>query len=237
MKLIGIIGKSGSGKTTLSNMLQRDNSTAIINLDEITVGFKSKINRKGTKSSTNKMGEEQLIHSGIVLNLADKLKNNRFIDNIYIGILGIFQNIGITREIKRFKKEGKSTIIIDASVLSALPVFKKIDYVIQVEAPFIQREKRIKQRDYMTNKSDIIRRDRHFNNSLRRKRNSNRINKSIINIGSLEDLQKLADEIYCKVVEGKTEKEPSMKEKYGGYKIKSPQIVRKKKSRTEKIKE
>ena len=47
------------------------------------------------------------------------------------------------------------------------------------------------------------------------------VDREIKNEGTLEDLQKIADEIYEVICNTKVSKEPSMKEKYGGYEIRT----------------
>ena len=113
MKLIGIIGKSGSGKTTFANMLKRDEKTAIINLDQVTVNFKSKIGKSKIKSYTNQMGEKRIAYTQRATKLLGILKNNKLIDGLYIKMLRIPQNKGIIKQIEDLKRKGFETVIVE----------------------------------------------------------------------------------------------------------------------------
>ena len=115
MKLIGIIGKSGSGKTTLSKLLQKDNSIAVIHLDDVT-NMKS-IARKMPKALiqnyTNNIGEEFIIPNNRIINILNILRKSRIFDKLYVSALRLPQEISIKRQVKEYEKEGKKCTIIE----------------------------------------------------------------------------------------------------------------------------
>ena len=104
--------------------------------------------------------------------------------------------------------------------MASLSLYKRLDYIIQIEAPFKAREDRVFERDSILKKGMMVIRDKEFKNSLGKK--IKRIDQKVKNNGSLEKLQQTADEIYLREIEPKMQNEnKSLKEKYGGYKVKS----------------
>lgn len=104
--------------------------------------------------------------------------------------------------------------------MASLSLYKRLDYIIQIEAPFKAREDRVFERDSILKKGMMVIRDKEFKNSLGKK--IKRIDQKVKNNGSLEKLQQTADEIYLREIELKMQNEnKSLKEKYGGYKVKS----------------
>jgi len=102
-------------------------------------------------------------------------------------------------------------------------MYKQLDYIIQIDAPFKERENRVFQRDNILKKGMMVIRDKEFKNSL--KRNNKRaayINKKINNTGSIEDLQKIADEIYFEIIDNnkKRKKKETVRERYRWHKTK-----------------
>lgn len=83
----------------------------------------------------------------------------------------------------------------------------------------------------------MVKRDIRFRDAQRyRKKSVKQIDERIKNIGTIEDLQKIADRIYTEQVIGiKQKNDETMQEKYGGYKIITPEMEMKSKSeRSEK---
>lgn len=120
MKLIGIIGKSGSGKTTLSNMLQKDESIAIIHLDKVTSAnpIAKRIPKRLTTNYTNNLGEKGMTFNSNIMKLLYKIKDNKVLDKIYLKILKIPRERTIEKQIKKYKAEGKKCVIIERIYLS-----------------------------------------------------------------------------------------------------------------------
>lgn len=115
MKLIGIIGKSGSGKTTLARMLQKDDSIAVIHLDDVT-NMKSIVKRMPKamiQDYTNNIGEEFIIPNAKIRNMLNVLRENKIFNKLYINALRLPQEISIKRQIKKYEKEGKKCTIIE----------------------------------------------------------------------------------------------------------------------------
>lgn len=115
MKLIGIIGKSGSGKTTLSRLLQKDNSIAVIHLDDITnmKSIAKKMPKSLIQNYTNNIGEEFIIPNNRIINILNTLRKSRIFDKLYVSALRLPQEISIKRQIKEYEKEGKKCTIIE----------------------------------------------------------------------------------------------------------------------------
>ena len=222
MKLIGIIGKSGSGKTTLSRMLQRDENTAVIHLDEVTnmKSIMKKMPKAMTQNYTNNIGEEFILPSVKIRKIINILRKNPILNRAYLRTLRIPQGININKQVERYKKEGKKCVIVEGCELGALPIYKQLDYIIRIDAPFIEREKRVYNRDILLQKGIMVRRDKAFRDSI--KKNRKQINRKIQNNGSIEELRKLSDEIYFEIIDNdiKKTKEETIRERYGGYKIK-----------------
>ena len=115
MKLIGIIGKSGSGKTTLARMLQKDDSIAVIHLDDVT-NMKSIVKRMPKamiQDYTNNIGEEFIIPNAKIRNMLNVLRENKIFNKLYINALRLPQEISIKRQIKKYEKEAKKCTIIE----------------------------------------------------------------------------------------------------------------------------
>ena len=69
-------------------------------------------------------------------------------------------------------------------------------------------------------KGVMVRRDKAFRDSI--KKNRKQINRKIQNNGSIEELRKLADEIYFEIIYNdiRQNKKETVRERYSGYKIK-----------------
>lgn len=119
-------------------------------------------------------------------------------------------------------------MFLNGATLGDFSVYDKFDYLIQIDAPFVEREKRVIQRkDIVYDKNTMVNRDLDFRQAQnRRKREGKRIDLKIENIGSKEDLQKIADRIYYEQIVGKKQKvNETMQDKYGGYKIRTPKMI------------
>lgn len=117
MKLIGIIGKSGSGKTTLSRMLQKDESIAVIHVDEIN-NMKNIKKRMPSllvnkQSQVNEIGEEFILLQENTRKIVERLKKNKLFSKIYEGILGLIRKRALSKSISQNVKQGYKTIIIE----------------------------------------------------------------------------------------------------------------------------
>lgn len=102
-------------------------------------------------------------------------------------------------------------------------MYKQLDYIIQIDAPFKKREERVFHRDDRFKKGMMVIRDKEFRNSLKRNNKRDRyINKKINNTGSIEDLQKIADEIYFEIIDNniKRKKKETVRERYEWHKTK-----------------
>lgn len=242
MKLIGITGKSGSGKTTLSRMLEKDNSIGVIHLDEVfnMKEIKQKIPNYiiNKNQVSNEQGEEFIVLTGKSRTIRDKMLENKLLKKIYYVALYLPRKIALKKALNDVIQSGKDTIIIEGASLGDFSVYNELDYLIQISAPFVEREERVKKRkDAFFDKTSIVKRDIRFRDAQRyRKKSVKQIDERIKNIGTIEDLQKIADRIYTEQVIGiKQKNDETMQEKYGGYKIITPEMEMKSKSeRSEK---
>ena len=57
-----------------------------------------------------------------------------------------------------------------------------------------------------------------FRNSLKKRKKGKDIDIKVHNTGSLQDLQKIADDIYSKKIGNTHRREETIRERYGGYK-------------------
>lgn len=108
--------------------------------------------------------------------------------------------------------------------LAKYSVYKKLDYIILVDAPFVERQKRVENRkDRLVAKDTLVKRDQRFRLVSRKaKKSGKQIDMKIKNVGTIEDLQDIATQIYEREISTKNKpKEKSMQEKYGGYKTKA----------------
>lgn len=125
----------------------------------------------------------------------------------------------------------------NGATLGNFSIYNKFDYLIQIDAPFAERKKRIIERkDILYDKDTVVNRDLGFRQAQNRgKKKGIIINEKIENIGSKEDLQKIADRIYSEQILPK-DREPreSMAEKYGGYKIRTPRMKARAKEKEER---
>lgn len=231
MKLIGITGKSGSGKTTLSRMLEeKDENISVIHMDEIVYMNELKKRLPGKlvdeDTNTNQIGENFLMLSKPIRDIKGVFLKSKTIDKVYKGILKIFREMDLKKRITNAERENKKVVIIEGAMLTKYSIYKDMDYVIQVDAPFIQREERvIIRKDKLLEKNNMVMRDLHFREALQvGKRKGISIDRKIENTGSLEELQNIADDIYIEQIYGKTgdNRKATMEEKYGGYKVKLP---------------
>ena len=87
--------------------------------------------------------------------------------------------------------------------------------MIQIDAPFKEREDRVFSRDILLKKGIMVRRDVVFRDSLKKGENRNYIDEKISNTGDL-----IADEIYSKKIDNTYSRPKTIREKYGGYKTK-----------------
>lgn len=136
---------------------------------------------------------------------------------------------------KKQKRE-KKLLFLNGATLANFSIYNKFDYLIQIDAPFAERKKRIIERkDILYDKDTVVNRDLGFRQAQNRgKKKGKRINEKIENIGSKEDLQKIADRIYFEQILPKDRKlRESMTEKYGGYKIRTPRMKARSKEKEE----
>lgn len=91
-------------------------------------------------------------------------------------------------------------------------MYNRLNYIIQINAPFKEREDRVFQRDTVLKKGMMVIRDKEFRNSLSRK--NKKIDQKIENNGTKEELQQIADDIYSRVISRKI-KDKTVREKYG----------------------
>ena len=91
-------------------------------------------------------------------------------------------------------------------------VYKELDYIIKLEASYKDRLERISKRDNILRKGTLIRRDKEVKAAL--KKGNRRIDKTIFNNGSREDLQKEAEEIYEKTIKPTEKTKQTVREKY-----------------------
>lgn len=96
--------------------------------------------------------------------------------------------------------------------MASLSLYNRLNYIIQINAPFKDREDRVFQRDTVLKKGMMVIRDKEFRNSLGKQ--SEKINQKIENNGSTEELQQIADDIYDRKIKPKT-KNKTVREKYG----------------------
>lgn len=226
MKLIGIIGMSGSGKTTLSRMLERDNNTAVIHLDEI-------LNMREIKEKmpnglvdkniySNAEGEEIMLMDKRIRKIRDRIIENKLLNKLYFKISHLIKENLLKKAVNRKIEEGKETIILDGDTLGNFKIYSKLDYLIQINAPFEVRKKRvIKRKDVSYDKETMVERDIKFRQAQKHiKISSKQVDEQISNIGNKEDLQKTADRIYSEQIKNRNRihNDESMQEKYGGYK-------------------
>jgi hypothetical protein len=118
---------------------------------------------------------------------------------------------------------------LNGASLAKYSVYKKLDYIVLVDAPFVERQKRVENRkDRLVTQDTLLERDKRFRLVSRQaKRIGKKIDIKIKNIGTIEELQDIATQIYEREILAKKEyKEKSMKEKYGGYKAKTVKITK-----------
>lgn len=228
MKFIGIIGKSGSGKTTLSRMLEKDNTIGVIHLDKVMNMQQIKENMPNVLVDKNvycnNQGEEFMMLNEKTRKIRDALIKNKLLKNLYLGILHLPREFFMKKAIDEKIKEGKDVIIIEGSTLADFAIYKKFDYLIHIDAPFAERERRaIERNDIFFDKQTMVDRDLGFRKAEKRARKKGKlVNEVIQNTGSKEDLQKVADRIYEEQIGNRRVKtNQSMQEKYGGYKTKT----------------
>lgn len=124
MKLIGIIGKSGSGKTTLSRMLQKDESIAIIHIDQI--NNMKNIKRKmpsllvNKQSQVNEIGEEFILLQENTRKNIERLKKNKLFSKIYERTLYLIRKRILNKSISQNVKQSNRTIIIERKFISSI---------------------------------------------------------------------------------------------------------------------
>lgn len=126
-------------------------------------------------------------------------------------------------------------LLLNGAALSNFSIYNNLDYLVQINAPFVEREKRVNNRDGIVIKGMMVRRDREFRDSIRRaKKRGRQIDIKIENTGTVENLQQIADEFYDKHISNKPLQ--SMKQKYGGYKtinVRETRLINKKETEQE----
>lgn len=101
-------------------------------------------------------------------------------------------------------------------------MYREIDYLIQLEAPFIERQNRIISRNDIY-KDRMVARDLAYRRAYRIGNKKRHIDMTIKNTVTLEELQAIADDIYAREIACEINgKKETMKDKYGGYKVKLP---------------
>lgn len=122
--------------------------------------------------------------------------------------------------------------------LGDFSIYNKLDYLIEMNAPFTERQERIKKRkDVFFDKTTMVKRDVRYRDIKRHTKKSNKqIDEKICNDGGLEELQKIADRIYYEQIIGiKQKNDETMQDKYGGYKIITPEMeIKSQSERSEK---
>lgn len=233
MKLIGIIGKSGSGKTTLSRMLQKDDSISVIHLDEVTdmKQIKSRLPDGIVDKNiySNNQGEEFMVLNKNVRKIRDALIKSSLLRRLYYGILHFPREKLLKNAINSEIEQGKETIVVEGAILGEYSIYDKFDYLIRIDAPFVEREKRvIERKDVVFDKDTMVNRDIEFKQAHRKGlRKRKKVDQVIQNTGTKEALQVIADKIYSQQIQTKsTNRSRTMREKYGGYKARPVSISR-----------
>ena len=116
MKLIGIIGMSGSGKTTLSNMLQKDDSIGVIHTDDLTQLklLRKLLPKELVKNYKNANGEEFIVpKNDKLIDILYFFRKNKIINTLYAKIMASLEIININKQLKKFNKDHKKTVIIE----------------------------------------------------------------------------------------------------------------------------
>lgn len=238
MKLIGITGRSGAGKTTLSRMIEeKDKDISVIHIDEISHMNELKKRLPGKlvdeDTNTNEIGESFLTLSKPVRDIKSIFLKSKVINTIYRNMKKVIREIDVNKRISSARKENKKAVVIEGTMLTRYSVYKDIDYIVHVDAPFIQREERvIKRKDKTLEKNNMVMRDLHFREAMQvGKKKGRSIDEKVENTGLLEELQKIADRIYSEQIIGEKQKDDeTMQDKYGGYKIITPKVKMKTKS-------
>lgn len=189
MKLIGVTGKSGAGKTTFSNILAQKHNIGVIHVDDILRQIKLKYFQP--IMSKDKSGENTKVNS----KLKRILYGNKILFNLFMKFRAKLVEKPLQQNIDNLIKEGKEVILIDDIFLKHQKVYKDLSMIFMINRPYIERRKALKERDNLKKEELIAYDTAHFKRTYKEIIEGKNVRK-IINNGSKEELEDIAEQIY-----------------------------------------
>ncbi|MBR3898214.1 MAG: hypothetical protein IKJ43_02905 [Bacilli bacterium] len=194
MKIIGIGGNSTTGKSTLARLIsEKSKKSEVIPLDYILDDVKKKISSKdGIVESYH--GDGNLIN--LKRNPINNIEN-RNIKGLYYLARNIFITSLVQSKLLKLYRNEYDLAIIEGVILEAL--YLDYDYLIKTQSPDSLRIKRRQERDNMIVDAKTI---HEWDKEDRKKSRYRKIkyDRIINNDSTLQDYDKLAEEIYEKVM-------------------------------------
>lgn len=195
MKLVGITGKSGSGKTTFSNILAQYPDVGVVHIDDLIKRIKDKYLKQSVGIFMEKEKKQDNIK--IKPGFKQKILNNSVLLEMFLRARTLLSERMLEEEIKRLEQEGKKTVIIDDLLLKYHKCYKKLDFVILMQRPYVERAKSLEIRQDAT-KQEIVNVDIiHHKTETMKNLYTNRTVKIVNNKGE-EELAELAKVLYEK---------------------------------------
>lgn len=201
MKIIGITGKAGTGKTTLSNILAENENIRVIHLDYLLDDIKNNkilqnVTTKNERKEGDKLHESKLLKEGI----SNYIYNHTIILKMYLNLKRRMKNKILKDKIKKYSDT--DILVIEGFDLLNFDICKKLDFLVLIEVPYIERINRLSKRNGSISKKRILEIDRNLHRNLIGK---NKINPdyTIENNGDIENLKEQS-KIVLKKLEDKT---------------------------------
>lgn len=214
MKLIGIMGKPGSGKTTFSNYLGNKDNVGVIHVDSLVAEVKKKYFKMILQPKENNTTENAKNNPKLKVEVKEMFYKNKILFKLWLKIRSMFVQKELENKINELKLDGKDLIVIDDLFLTShKKLFEKCDRLYVLDRDYLERRNGLRQRDGLTRKELRVSDIPYSVGNIKIPSGDNVIN--IFNNGTIEDLEKKAEEEYEKIGE------ISFDER---YKIKSPEI-------------
>lgn len=198
MKLIGIMGKPGSGKTTFSDYLGTKDTVGVIHVDDLVADIKKKYFRIFLQPKENNKTENVKNNPKLKTGVKEKFYKNKLLFRLIMKLRNKLMEKELLKKIEDFKLAGKGIVVIDDWALPyQSKIFPKLDKIYTLERDFLERREGLKQRDALTVKELRVYDIPYSLEHIKLPEGKKVI--KISNKGSIEDLEKQADEEYEKI--------------------------------------
>lgn len=153
MKIIGVMGNTGAGKTTFTNYLEQKDNVGVIHVDDIMGKAKRRYFKMFLQPKENNNTENTKRNPKVKEGAKKFFYRNKFNFSILMLIRNKLISKELDNQIGKFKKEGKSLIVIDDWALTKNPkLLNRCNHVYMLQRNYLSRRSGLRKRDGLTTK-------------------------------------------------------------------------------------